>query len=157
MNHCAVQQSAMAAYEEMRRPFVAMVSERREAIFCPKPGRLSRFVAAADAIRPLRWHLGPLSEASESRPGSEALDIILTKGAFSDVGESAVGASPPYFCGSPPTRSTNPVALDARFGEATAAPPTPPPAARGSTKLGPVPAAVRIEGFDCVNGIAAVA
>ncbi|CAA6661299.1 unnamed protein product [Spirodela intermedia] len=123
MNHCAVQQSAMAAYEEMRRPFVSIVSDRRDPIFCPKPGRLSRFVAAADAIRPLRWHLGPQTEPCDSKPGSEVLDIILTKGAFSDAGEALVGSSPPYFCGSPPSRSTNPVALDARFGEAEAAPP----------------------------------
>ncbi|CAA7397662.1 unnamed protein product [Spirodela intermedia] len=182
MNHCAVQQSAMAAYEEMRRPFVSIVSDRRDPIFCPKPGRLSRFVAAADAIRPLRWHLGPQTEPCDSKPGSEVLDIILTKGAFSDAGEALVGSSPPYFCGSPPSRSTNPVALDARFGEAEAAPPLtllPTPAAATAVsggaartaagcvraKFGPVPAAVRIEGFDCIDsdghrrsrGIAAVA
>ncbi|CAA6661296.1 unnamed protein product [Spirodela intermedia] len=174
MNHCAVQQSAMAAYEEMRRPFVSIVSDRRDPIFCPKPGRLSRFVAAADAIRPLRWHLGPQTEPCDSKPGSEVLDIILTKVPWW-VRRRRTSAAPRRADRLTPSPSTPASARPA-------APPLtllPTPAAATAVsggaartaagcvraKFGPVPAAVRIEGFDCIDsdghrrsrGIAAVA
>lgn len=75
---------------------------------------------------------------------------------------------PPFFCGSPPTRSANPVVQDARFGEAAPVNilvPNPVPIsvvapvpASGSartgcarTKFGFAPAKVRVEGFDCLD------
>lgn len=87
-------------------------------------------------------------------------------------GDDPVDSTPPFFCGSPPTRSANPLVNDARFGEAApdnfplpnpnpipmASPvpiPAPSPASaragRARTKLGFAPAAVRIEGFDCLD------
>lgn len=63
-------------------------------------------------------------------------------------------------------RASNPLVLDARFEEEKAAPPpppavvAPPPSSGGAarkggcvhTSFGPNPAAVRIEGFDCLAG-----
>ncbi|MQL88101.1 hypothetical protein Taro_020654 [Colocasia esculenta] len=146
--------------------------ESMEPVFCPKPRRLSQLSGAADPLRPLRWHLGYQMEPLDSRPGGDVLDVILAKGSHGGrgdqhAGESPVASSPPYFCGSPPSRATNPLVLDARFGEEKAAPLTPLPAliapavrspsattrqGRVRASFGPKPAAVRIEGFDCLGG-----
>lgn len=101
--------------------------------------------------------------------------------------QSPVASSPPFFCGSPPSRVANPVVHDIRFGEDHPLTPTfsinngPHPVAmhksgtgvpmsprkgcvRSATKFGFQPAAVRVEGFDCLenrdrrrHGITAVA
>ena len=78
-----------------------------------------------------------------------------------------VASSPPFFCGSPPSRAANPVVQDARFGDEKLAPflafPNPSPSGLSSPsssarkggcvrmKFGLKPAAVRVEGFDCLN------
>ncbi|CAA6673156.1 unnamed protein product [Spirodela intermedia] len=153
------QWSALAACEEVMGPFVpAMGVDRREAVFCPRPRRLSQR-AGGDHVRPvpIRWQLGPSqADPCDSKPGGDVLDIILAKDA----------SSPPYFCGSPPMRSSNPLVLDARFGEEKPPPPPPllppvaaaPPSSGGAARqggcvrnsFGPNPAAVRVEGFDCL-------
>lgn len=80
-----------------------------------------------------------------------------------------VASSPPYFCGSPPSRASNPVIQDAQFGNEKVTPfsrapsPARKPAGGGGggggggaggvrmMKFGSKPAAVRIEGFDCLG------
>ncbi|XP_020585272.1 uncharacterized protein LOC110027951 [Phalaenopsis equestris] len=66
----------------------------------------------------------------------------------------------PFFCGSPPTRSANPVVLDTRFSETIPLRPAQcvsesdsenPQTGFDRTRFGPSPAAVRIEGFDCLG------
>ncbi|KAL6007463.1 hypothetical protein ACLOJK_032961 [Asimina triloba] len=88
----------------------------------------------------------------------------------SDNSLGQVASSPPFFCGSPPSRAPNPLVHDARFGDEkltplTSAPPTsagksssPSTTSSSSarkgcvrTKFGLAPAAVRIEGFDCLD------
>jgi hypothetical protein len=102
--------------------------------------------------------------------------------------QSPVASSPPFFCGSPPSRVANPVVHDIRFGEDRQLTPTPfsinsgphPVAMHQSGTGVPMsprkgcvrsaatfsfqPAAVRVEGFDCLencdrrgHGITAVA
>lgn len=90
--------------------------------------------------------------------------------------ENQVASSPPFFCGSPPSRAANPVVHDARFGEdrppapfaplplIQSGPPLSPNQGCAHAKFGLKPAAVRIEGFDCLDrdrrrcsGITAVA
>ncbi|RZS15339.1 hypothetical protein BHM03_00047160 [Ensete ventricosum] len=141
MNHWAMQQhNTFAACEEMRGPFA--VADRKPPVFCPKPRRFSPLPAFAD-------------------PGGE---------------ETQVASSPPFFCGSPPSRVANPVVHDARFGEdrppapfaplplTQSGPPLSPSQGCAHAKFGLKPAAVRIEGFDCLDrdrrrcsGITAVA
>ena len=74
---------------------------------------------------------------------------------------------PPFFCGSPPSRAANPLTQDARFRDEKVASfqafPFPPPSSftspSSSTRKGGCvrmnfglkPAAVRVEGFDCLN------
>ncbi|KAG1347100.1 hypothetical protein COCNU_06G009290 [Cocos nucifera] len=154
------------------------VAVRNESVVCPKPRRLTRLTAGVDQVRPFRWHACTQVELfCEPKAGTELLDIFLTKG-----GEASQAASsPPFFCGSPPSRASNPLVHDARFGEEKPVGPSLLPhaiipsgspvgpatsASRkgcGPTKFGLKPAATRVEGFDCLDrdrrgcGITAIA
>ncbi|PKA54121.1 hypothetical protein AXF42_Ash018131 [Apostasia shenzhenica] len=157
MSHCAMQQNAFG-----------VAGHREPLVFCPKPRRL----VPACLELPLRWHDRNQAEPSDSAPGVQLLDFILPKG-----GESRP-VSPPFFTGSPPARSGNPVVRDVRFGEERSTGPTTAAFLGGGSPMSPrsngggcsrgkfdlAPAAVRIEGFDCLDrsgrrrrGIAAVA
>nr|XP_009390219.1 PREDICTED: uncharacterized protein LOC103976657 [Musa acuminata subsp. malaccensis]XP_009390220.1 PREDICTED: uncharacterized protein LOC103976657 [Musa acuminata subsp. malaccensis] len=165
MNRCAMQQNPFAAYEEMRTAFAA--AERKPPVFCPKPRRLSPPAGVADPIWPLRWHSSRQADFSDSNAVADLLDILLAKDGEEQNREAS---SPPFFCGSPPDRAANPVVHDARFGEdrpplAPFAPVQPTqsvtPMSPKHAKFGLLPAAVRVEGFDCLDrgcsSIAAVA
>ncbi|KAM6568029.1 hypothetical protein CsatB_016014 [Cannabis sativa] len=135
-----------------------------DSVVCPKPRRLGHsFHSINDNIRPLRCPTNnPFqSEGRDSQAGTELLDIILTKGNNS---VEMIASSPPYFCGSPPSRASNPLIQDEQFGnggygvtKSILVTPTPPsPSARTAggcarMKFGQKPAAVRIEGFDCLS------
>lgn len=125
-------------------------------VVCPKPRRLSVLNPSSinDQTRPLRWPANNQPEIGDSRAGAELLDIFLTKGSYGgEKFNSQVASSPPYFCGSPPSRASNPVIQDAQFGCDIVTPPSPRVAAGGCVrmKFGHKPAAVRIEGFDCLS------
>ncbi|XP_010663598.1 uncharacterized protein LOC100262793 isoform X2 [Vitis vinifera] len=156
MKGCAMEQSSTyAACEEM----IMMMGS--VSVVCPKPRRLGLF--NNDHIPPRRWHM----HHDDSKDGSELLDIILAKG--SERSGHQVASSPPYFCGSPPSRASNPVIQDAQFGNEKVTPfsrapsPARKPAGGGGggggggaggvrmMKFGSKPAAVRIEGFDCLG------
>lgn len=143
MNHFAMKQNAFAACEEMRASSIP--------VCCPKPRRVGQ-LAGPDPLRPIRWHPSPQSDLCD-KAGAELLDIFLTKG-------GDLPMSPPFFAGSPPTRSANPIVHDARFVEEKPDPvalsgsgsPMSPRQKSGCgtrTKFGFKPAPIRIEGFDC--------
>ncbi|MBA0586324.1 hypothetical protein Gorai_017067, partial [Gossypium raimondii] len=81
-----------------------------------------------------------------------------------EQGCTQVALSPPFFCGSPPSRVSNPLIQDARFGEQKIMSPVPPSSGlyssspssssrKGSyvrANFGSKPA-VRVEGFDCLD------
>lgn len=116
----------------------------RDSVVCPKPRRLN------------------------------PLDTILAKG-DSEIEQfwPQVASSPPFFCGSPPSRVGNPLVQDARFGDdnfsplspsswvvvpaPSGLPPSPSSSSASARKGGCVRAnfgnnpAVRIEGFDCLD------
>lgn len=157
MNHSAMQRNAFAASCDH-----LTAGDRKSPVFCPKPRRLGPLgpLPSPDVARPLRWHTSHQTEPYGSKPGIEFLDYLLPKG-----GDS-LSMSPPFFCGSPPTRAGNPVVRDARFGENKPAGPLISPAPVSSvsgaspislrnsgncarTKISLNPAPVRIEGFDC--------
>lgn len=157
--------NGFAACEEVRRcspsPFL---QSRRIPIMCPKPLRVQSQVKLCDTT-----------------DSAEILDILLTKDncEIFDQQEVLPVASPPYFCGSPPVRAANPLVHDPGFLQGkhykqhqhtqptattpvertnhnplTTVPfPSPSPGGRscGSKSFGPTPAAVRIEGFSCLN------
>ncbi|KAJ4808173.1 translocase subunit seca [Rhynchospora pubera] len=167
MNHYAMK-SPLAGCEEVRSPFA--VSDRRNPVFCPKPRRIGP-VPPIDPVRPLRWQACCQVDLCDLRAGPELLDLFLPKAEE----QSPVASSPPFFCGSPPSRVANPVVHDSRFGEDRPLTPTPftinngpHPVAmyqsavpvpmsprkgcvRAATKFGFQPATVRIEGFDCLE------
>ncbi|XP_020213738.1 uncharacterized protein LOC109797966 [Cajanus cajan] len=150
MNQCGYQQKkALTSCEEMRM----------ESVVCPKPRRLGLF---DNHIRPFRPpFINYQSEFEDSGVGAELLDIILPKGGcYAERSGVQVASSPPFFCGSPPSRASNPVIQDEQFGNGnesfgpfSLAPPSPSSTARGCVrmKFGHTPAAVRIEGFDCLS------
>ncbi|KAJ4898590.1 Uncharacterized protein Rs2_25384 [Raphanus sativus] len=151
MNHCnLIQQNAF----ESRGFAVPPVSS---SLVCPKPRRVG--VLSSNVIRPFRLlHSSSQSGAADvcdSKAGADLLDIIRRK----EETLSGVASSPPFFLGSPPCRASNPLAQDARFGDNKLNPISPllssPCRVKGGgcsrVKLGIKPAAVRVEGFDCLN------
>ncbi|XP_065026019.1 uncharacterized protein LOC135650526 isoform X1 [Musa acuminata AAA Group] len=158
MNHRAMQQqNALSASEEMRAPLA--VADRKPPVFCPKPRRLSPFAAVAEPVLPFRWLSSHQTDFSDSKAGADLHGIFLAKGGE----QNQVSSSPPFFCGSPPSRAANPVVHDARFGDdrppaafapvplIQSGPPLSPKQGCAHAKFGLMPAAVRIEGFDCLN------
>lgn len=147
------EKNTMRSCEEMR-------NSNLESVVCPKPRRLGFFNPSS--IRPLRRPICYQSEMEDSGVGEELLDIILHKESScypERPGGQVVASSPPFFCGSPPSRASNPVIQDEQFGNgnfspfpvASSSPSS--SSARGCVpmKFGHTPAAVRIEGFDCLS------
>ncbi|KAJ7975124.1 Translocase subunit seca [Quillaja saponaria] len=154
MNRCVYLQNAVASCEEMRM----------DTVVCPKPRRLCVFSNSSinDHIRPLRWPINHQSEIGDSKGGAELLDMILPKGSYSERSGSLVASSPPFFSGSPPSRASNPVIQDEQFGNDNFTPISPAPSSPSASsarksggcvrmKFGQKPAAVRVEGFDCLS------
>jgi hypothetical protein len=165
MNHCAIQQTSFAACEEIWAGAAGRSLEKKETVVCPKPRRIGPNYAYA---RPWRWHVSHQQEDCDAKVGNELLDIILGKGGSNaDQSASQVAASPPFFSGSPPSRVSNPLIQDERFGDEKVTPVSPraipiplgPAGSPSSTRKGGgcVRAnfgnnpAVRIEGFDCLD------
>ncbi|KAJ7954102.1 Translocase subunit seca [Quillaja saponaria] len=162
MNHCAIQQqNTVASLEEIRR----------DPVICPKPRRAGLFNTIVNdlPVRSLRWNLSYQMELCDSIAGSDPLDIILTKGGCGiEQSCTQVASSPPFFCGSPPSRVANPVIQDARFGDEKFTPLSPFSPIPITSDLSSSPSsstrkggcvrgsfgnkpAVRVEGFDCLD------
>uniref|UniRef100_A0A6M2F746 Uncharacterized protein n=1 Tax=Populus davidiana TaxID=266767 RepID=A0A6M2F746_9ROSI len=135
-----------------------------ESVVCPKPRKLLLLNRSlCEQIRPLRLSVNHHTEMADSKARAELLDIILTKGGNGgDKPGFQVASSPPFYCGSPPSRASNPVIQDVQFGNEKITPlsPAPPSPSTSSSsarkggscvrmKFGDMPAVVRIEGFDC--------
>ncbi|KAM1114323.1 hypothetical protein ACFX15_046244 [Malus domestica] len=164
MNHFNVQQqnASFVGCEDIRGS--ALMSDTKEPVICPKPRRVG--ILSSNPIRPLRWQMSSHQpELCDSKAGAELLDLILRKEGYGlEQSSNEVAISPPYFCGvSPPSRAANPLIQDARFGDEKFTPvsalPVPSPSTLSSPrkagcvrmKYGLKPAAVRVEGFDCLN------
>ncbi|XP_059287188.1 uncharacterized protein LOC132040555 [Lycium ferocissimum] len=161
MNKFACSQNALVGFGE--------ISESN-GVVCPKPHKGGPFITNP----PLLQINSQEVEDCDLKAGTELLDMILTKGRY-DVEDSnfQLGSSPPFFCGSPPSRASNPLIQDSHFGNNNFLPippvpesPSPPPpfsssdrVTRGGCirgKFGNNSTPVRIEGFNC-RGISAVA
>uniref|UniRef100_A0A2P2KDB0 Uncharacterized protein n=1 Tax=Rhizophora mucronata TaxID=61149 RepID=A0A2P2KDB0_RHIMU len=158
MDHFNLQQDAIAPYEETG--CLASISNPIGPVVCPKPRRVG--ILANNQIRPLRWQMSHQTETCDSEARAELLEIILRKECHGPEHQSQVAFSPPLLCGSPPIRAANPLIQDARFGDEmppvisspSALSSSPSSARKGGCarmKFGLKPAAVRVEGFDCLN------
>ncbi|XP_061359266.1 uncharacterized protein LOC133303377 [Gastrolobium bilobum] len=162
MNCYSLQQNAFAACEEMRGS--TNLIDQKEPVICPKPRRVG--VLSNYPMRHLRWHFNQQADGSDSKAGAELLDIMFKKESYGEEFANQAASSPPFFCGSPPMRAANPLVQDARFGDEKHTPISailspsglPSPSSSASRKGGCVrmsfgikPAAVRVEGFDCLN------
>ncbi|XVE84844.1 hypothetical protein DITRI_Ditri17bG0045300 [Diplodiscus trichospermus] len=172
MKHCAIQQTAVGSSREEMWSSIS-VSDRRETMVCPKPRRLGLLNTSFNdhPVRSLRWQLSHQAELCDSKAGSDLLDMILAKGGCGvELSCTQVASSPPFFCGSPPSRVANPLIQDARFGDEkiinplSSLSPIPPPLdvpssspSSSSRKGGCIRAnfgnkpTVRVEGFDCLD------
>ncbi|CAG7878550.1 hypothetical protein BRARA_E03570 [Brassica rapa] len=157
MNHCNLKQNAF----ESRGGGVVPVSS--SSVVCPKPRRVG--ILSSNVLRPFRLLHSSQSGAvdvCDSKAGADLLDIILRK---DETLSAVVASSPPFFLGSPPSRASNPLAQDARFGDDKRNPISPSPSLSspsssssrvkgggcGRVKFGIKQAAVRVEGFNCLN------
>lgn len=185
MNRCAYQHQqhqkaalvGLGCVGEIRRgdSFInsSSMAVYHSSVVCPKPRRLVNVnVNGPINIRPSRVvHATTTSnyqmEASESRAGTELLDLILTKGNNgAEKLNFQVASSPPFFNGSPPVRASNPVIQDEQFRIGKIMSPLSPSmealakngsgGSSGRVKCVNKPAPVRIEGFEC-RGTAVVA
>ncbi|PPD95619.1 hypothetical protein GOBAR_DD07373 [Gossypium barbadense] len=105
MNRCSFQENASVS---------SCDHQRGGLVVCPKPRRIG--VLANNPNRSLRLHLSHQAEVSDLRAGAELLDIILKKEDFGiEQSATQVASSPPFFCGSPPSRVSNPLVQDAQF------------------------------------------
>ncbi|XP_073146336.1 uncharacterized protein [Henckelia pumila] len=160
MSHYSIHRNAFASYEEMNK---------RSAVVCPKPRRLSPAGVTPkepSPARPFRSHVSYQQEICDVEAGNELLHIIRAKGDdYAGQLITQIASSPPFFSGSPPSRVSNPLIQDSRFGDGKFTPispraiPTPSglaPSQSSTCKGGFVRAnfinpATRIEGFDCLD------
>ncbi|KAI4320328.1 hypothetical protein MLD38_033824 [Melastoma candidum] len=150
----------VAAFEEMRG--YASISDWRGSVVCPKPRRVG--ISSSSLVRS---QLCDRPEVSKSREGAELLDLILMKEDFELEQQSPAVTvmMTPFYSGSPPRRADNPLARDARFRNGAIpalgaspvfspsglpSPSSPAPKGCVRMKFGLKPAAVRVEGFDCL-------
>ncbi|KAL8167117.1 hypothetical protein V2J09_008616 [Rumex salicifolius] len=165
MNYCAIQQNGVVrSRDEMRSSFAvgsAMFSpdHRWDAVVCPKPRRVGLLSGPSGSPT---WHISHQTDYSDSKAGSELLDIILAKGGHH--GSERCGTnnttSSPFLCGSPPSRVSNPLIQDAKFNDPISSfggpsSPTSVSIRKGGcvsvrANFGNKPV-VRIEGFDCLD------
>ncbi|KAM0015260.1 hypothetical protein Hdeb2414_s0033g00723951 [Helianthus debilis subsp. tardiflorus] len=143
MNHCGIQQTSNFSSFNNGEPVV-----------CPKPRRFH--LLNTDTRKPLTFHLWygvPDQEIYDSNSCEQPLP----------------SSSPPFFCGSPPSRVSNPLIQDARFKEEKLSPVSPnsiipnPSSGVASSSTSTSPSynnirttynnkpSVRIEGFNCLD------
>ncbi|GJV85810.1 hypothetical protein Tco_0077689 [Tanacetum coccineum] len=125
-------------------------------VVCPKPRRVDRLHHHGS----FRLHHNYPMNQSDLEGGNQLLDVILTKECY-----GVDRANNPFFNGSPPSRSSNPLIQNAQFcnEKPSQSSPvfviSPSTSNRGSctnVKLGQKQAAVRVEGFNS-RGISAAA
>ncbi|CAI9299861.1 unnamed protein product [Lactuca saligna] len=170
MNRCAYQQQNN---NNINNNALVRSEETMNGVVCPKPRRLyllNPSMKESISTSSPRWqnHYSiHQTETHESKSRMELLDMILTKECYgAEKSNNVVSSSPPFFCGSPPSRAANPVVQDAQFGNENPNLPSPAIEASPSSrknggscargKFGQKCPAVRVEGFNC-RGISAVA
>ncbi|KAH9602037.1 hypothetical protein KSS87_000075 [Heliosperma pusillum] len=168
MNRWEIQQKAMVGRcEEIRGPVMISVpvSGRNGQIVCPKPKRVG-FLGGNIAMS-LRWQqISQQSEINDAKAGAELLDLIFTGKEGYSEDQSPAEIATPFFCGTPPSRASNPLVQDSQFGDDSLSPlstlqsaypspstspsisPSPMKSGCVRMKFGLKTPTVRVEGFD---------
>jgi len=118
-------------------------------VICPEPQRLSIVPSLADEIyKSGRRQYSHSAMQTEGEACREILDIFFSKSGYGD--QANVNSSLPYYCGSPPSRSHNPLIHDVKFIKKELVPPPVNVSQKSScgASLGGNPS-VRVEGFAC--------
>ncbi|XP_027364334.1 uncharacterized protein LOC113871436 [Abrus precatorius] len=104
-----VEHNALATLEEMRGPPTS-------SVVCPQPRRV--VVSPNMPTRPFTWIFCQQGEEPNSNAGLELLDIIsnISYSYYEQHNTNQEASSPPFFLGSPPVRTSNPLIQDAQFG-----------------------------------------
>ncbi|KVH89156.1 hypothetical protein Ccrd_008860 [Cynara cardunculus var. scolymus] len=131
--------------------------EMMNDVVCPRPRRVDRLnlyvndsIISRSSPRWQQYYAIDGSDLCDSEAGTHLLDLIFTKECF----VAADRASNPFFCGSPPSRASNPLIQDARFANenpwplSTGFEVSPSSSARARVKFGQMPAPVTVEGFN---------
>ncbi|KAL9231327.1 hypothetical protein vseg_006567 [Gypsophila vaccaria] len=171
MNMWEIQQKTIVKRcEEMRDPVVVPSSDSRAQVICPKPRRVG--FLGGNLTMSLRWQRSQQSEINDAKAGAELLDLIFAKKESHGEDQTSleIASSPPFFCGTPPSRVSNPLVHDAQFGDDNLSPlstlhltspstssssssspsmsPSPMKSGGVRMKFGLKPPTVRVEGFD---------
>lgn len=113
-------------------------------VLCPKPRRVAGVTfSTLELLKPVRQRRSMQSAGVDCEAGHEILEIILCKNS------NALGSSPPYFSGSPPSRAGNPLVRDAEFSHHRRILPA---GSQSKSSTGPsfrLNPSVRVEGFEC--------
>ncbi|KAK6927946.1 hypothetical protein RJ641_006537 [Dillenia turbinata] len=112
MNHWSLQQNAFATHDEMRGS-VQCLDRVDCSVVCPKPRRIGR--SSTHSQRPFRLQLSNQSEICDAKAGAELMDLLMKEGYGAEQSVTHSLSSPPFFCGSPPSRVSNPIVQDAQF------------------------------------------
>ncbi|KAJ7567816.1 hypothetical protein O6H91_01G008600 [Diphasiastrum complanatum] len=102
---------------ERRRVHSGLFQSKDNEVICPKPQRLPQFVPSPELIKPSLRLCNTITH-TDVEAGFEILDIFFSKSA-------SLCCSPPYFCGSPPSRSDNPLIHDVQFDHGRVSPESP--------------------------------
>ncbi|KAM7279053.1 hypothetical protein ACFE04_006187 [Oxalis oulophora] len=161
MDHCNLHQDPTITFFEEKRDFFS--EQKKDTLVCPMPHRLASIANGTN--RTLRWQISHQAQLSDSTAWAELHDIFRNKEGYGlERSASQVASSPPFY-GSPPSRAANPLVQDARFKDEKNTPSTFPispsnlrspssSSCKGGCArrtFGLKPAAVRVEGFDCLN------
>ncbi|KAK9683203.1 hypothetical protein RND81_10G123100 [Saponaria officinalis] len=121
MNRWEIQQNTIVVgCEEIRNPVAVSgrvsQSDPKGPVFCPKPRRVG-FLGGN--LMSLRWQKSQQAEINDAKAGAELLDLIFMRkeGHSEDQSCREIASSPPFFCGTPPSRVSNPLVHDAQFGD----------------------------------------
>lgn len=124
----------------------------------------STFATVVDAFLELvrKWLFFGHNSVEQKKDLSIIDEVWLPEQGSHDHKSAAIpiASSPPFFAGTPPCRASNPLIQDVQFGNERlmhgGIPPFPAPSSPSCKsgphmKFGSQPAAIRIEGFDCLG------
>ncbi|XP_052195122.1 uncharacterized protein LOC127803126 [Diospyros lotus] len=163
MSHCDSQQNNTNLVVNQATSGSVSIFERNGSVVCPTARRVG--ISTNSPKLPLICQLSKQVESMDEKARRE-LDIILKKkGSVAGQLLTPLDSAPPFCSGSPPSRTSNPLIKDVHFRDGVIISPfpvPPPPGLSPSSSAANIggcikmkfeykPAAIRVEGFDCIS------